>query len=77
MTSVKVVEWLKLPLAPVIVKVRVPLVARLPTRTERVEVPEPVIEVGLKVGVTREPWPLTLKLTVPLKPFTAPMVTVV
>jgi hypothetical protein len=60
----------------VIVKVRVPLVALLLTRTDKVDVPEPVTEVGLKVGVTREPCPLTLRLTVPLNPFTAPIVTV-
>jgi hypothetical protein len=58
------------------VKVRVPLVALLLTRTDKVDVPEPVTEVGLKVGVTREPCPLTLRLTVPLNPFTAPIVTV-
>lgn len=58
------------------VKVRVPLVALLFTTTDKVDVPEPVTEVGLKVGVTREPCPLTLRLTVPLNPFTAPIVTV-
>jgi hypothetical protein len=60
----------------VIVRVRVFLVALLPTLTESVEVPEPVTDVGLKVGVTREPCPLTLRLTVPENPFTALIVTV-
>lgn len=58
------------------VSVRVPLVALLFTVTVRVDVPEPVMEVGLKLPVTRDPSPLTLRLTVPLNPFTAPMVTV-
>ena len=58
------------------VNVRVPRVALLPTLTLRVEVPEPVTEVGLKVGVTLEPCPLTLRFTVPEKPFVAVMVTV-
>jgi len=58
------------------VSVRVFLVALLETLTDRVEVPEPVIDVGLKLGVTRDPCPLTLKLTVPANPFTLVMVTV-
>jgi hypothetical protein len=58
------------------VRVRVPLVALLPTVTLRVEVPDPVTDVGVKVPVTREPSPLTLRLTVPVNPFTAPIVTV-
>ena len=58
------------------VSVRFPLVARLPTVTLRVEVPEPATEVGVKVAVTREPSPLTLRFTVPVNPFTAAMVTV-
>ena len=58
------------------VSVRVPRVALLETRTDKVEVPEPVIEVGLKVGVTRDPCPLTLRFTVPVNPFTGEMVTV-
>jgi hypothetical protein len=76
MIRVKVVEWLKLPLVPVMVKVRVPGVALRPTNTDRVEGPEPVMDVGLNVGVTRDPWPLTLRFTVPAKPFTPVTVTV-
>lgn len=56
--------------------VRVPRVARLPTLTLRVDVPEPVTLVGLNEVVTREPCPLALKLTVPVNPFTAPIVIV-
>jgi hypothetical protein len=58
------------------VKVRVPLDALRATCTERVEVPDPVTDAGLKVAVTREPSPATLRLTVPENPFTAPIVTV-
>jgi len=59
-----------------LVKVRAPLVARLFTITVSLEVPDPVTVVGLKVAVTREPSPVTLRLTVPVNPFTAPIVTV-
>lgn len=76
MVRVAAVECCKLPLVPVMVSVRFPLVALLDTRTVRVELPEPVIEDGLKVGVTRDPWPLTLRVTVPVNPFTPVMVTV-
>ena len=76
MTRVNVVEWLKLPLVPVMVRVRVPVDALLLTRTDRVEVPEPLTDVGLKDGVTRAPCPLTLRLTVPVNPFNAPTVIV-
>jgi hypothetical protein len=73
---VAVVEWLRLPLTPVMVMVRVPLLALRAARIVSVEVPDPVTDVGLKVAVTREPSPLTLRLTVPVKLFTAPIVTV-
>ncbi|HKF23976.1 MAG TPA: hypothetical protein VKE93_20555, partial [Candidatus Angelobacter sp.] len=59
--SVTVVEWLKLPLVPVMVSVRFPTLALLPTFTVSVEVPEPVTEVGLKLAFTRDPNPLTLR----------------
>jgi len=61
---------------PVMVSARFPLVALLPTLTLRVDVPEPVTDVGLKVPVTRDPSPLTLRLTVPANPFCPVMVTV-
>ena len=76
MTNVAVAEWLRLPLAPVMVRVRVFLVALELTLTDKVEVPEPLTDVGLKLGVTRDPCPLTLKLTLPENPFTALIVTV-
>ena len=58
------------------VSVRFPTLALLPTFTVSVEVPEPVTEVGLKLALTRDPNPLTLRPTVPVNPFTAVMVTV-
>jgi len=58
------------------VKVRVPVVALLPTVTVRVELPDPATEVGLKEVVTLAPAPLTLRLTVPVNPLTGLIVTV-
>src|SRR6478672_3570267 len=74
--SVAVVEWFRPPLTPVIVMVRAPLLALRAAVTESVELPGPVMDVGLKVPVTREPNPLTLRLTVPENPLTTPIVTV-
>ena len=65
-----------MPLVPLMVRVRAPLLALRATTTESVEVPDPVTDVGLKLAVTREPSPLTLRFTVPVNPFTAPIVTV-
>jgi hypothetical protein len=42
----------------------------------RVDVPEPVMLVGVKVAVVRLGKPVTLKLTAPLNPETALIVTV-
>src|SRR5262249_14936334 len=58
------------------VNVRVPRTALRFTRTDRVDVPDPVTEVGVNVVVTRGPCPLALRFTVPANPFTAPMVTI-
>lgn len=58
------------------VSVRFPVVALLPTFTVRVEVPEPLTDVGFKFAVTREPCPVTLRLTVPANPFCPVMVIV-
>lgn len=66
-----------MPLVPVMVSVRFPLVALLLTAIVRVEVPEPLTEVGLNVPLTRGPNPLTLRPTVPANPFWPVMVTVV
>jgi hypothetical protein len=54
----------------VIVIVRVPFVAFLFTVTVMVDVPEPgaVIELGLKLTVTRDPWPLADRPIAELKP---------
>ena len=46
----------------------VPVATVDPTAIVIVEVPAPVIEVGLKVTVTPEGWPLALKAMVPLNP---------
>ena len=68
--------WFNAPLTPWMVRVEVPGVAADLTLTDMVEVPEPVTEVGLKVAVTRLGKPVTLRVTVPVNPFTAVMVTV-
>jgi hypothetical protein len=67
---VTVVVWVTPPPVPVIVIVRVPLVAPLFTVTVMVDVPEPgaAIELGLKLTVTRDPWPLADKPIAELKP---------
>jgi hypothetical protein len=56
--------------------VRAPLLALLAGCTDRIEVPDPLMDAGLKLAVTRDPSPLTLRFTVPVNPFTAPIVTV-
>jgi hypothetical protein len=53
-----------------------PLLALRAGCTDKVEVPDPLTDAGLKLAVTREGSPLTLRLTVPVNPFTAPIVTV-
>ena len=67
-TNVTVVEWLKLPLVPVTVSVYVPAAVDVVVFTVRVELPEPTTEVGLKLAEAPVGNPLTVKLTVPLKP---------
>jgi hypothetical protein len=74
-TRVTVVEWLKLPLVPVMVSVAVPIgVLRFVVMVSVLD-PDPVIELGLKVAVARDGSPLTLRPTVPVNPFSAPTVT--
>ncbi len=68
--------WLRLPLVPLIVSVLVPVLPLRFAVTVIVVVPEPVTEFGLKLAETRDGNPLTLKLTAPVKLFTAPIVTV-
>ncbi len=61
-----VVLCFRLPLLPVMVKGNVPL--ELPTVTVIVEEPDVFTDSGLKLALAPPGNPLTLKLTVPLKP---------
>lgn len=65
-----------LPAVPVTLMVYVPVAVDEPTVIDRVEVPVPVIEVGLKPTVTVDGWPLAVKLTAVLKPPVTVLVTV-
>jgi hypothetical protein len=56
------------PLLPVMVMVRVPVVARLVAEIFKVEVPEPVMEVGLKARVVPLPAPVAESATAELNP---------
>ena len=75
-TSVTVVEWVRLPLVPVIVKGYVPVGVELLVVTDIVEEPEPASEVGLYVALAPEGRPLALNETVPVNPFNAAMLAV-
>lgn len=66
----------RLPLAPVMVTVEVPAGVEALVDTVRVEVPEPVMEDGLKVATAEEGNPLAASDTFPLKPEIAPILTV-
>lgn len=70
------VEWVRLPLLPVIVRVNVPLAVRFLVSTVNTEEPEPFTLAGLKDAEARLGRPLTLKLTAPEKPCPPVMVTV-
>ena len=72
--SVTVVEWLRLPLVPVMVSGKLPVCGCPPPVT--VSVLELVVDDGLKLALT--PWgrPVTLRLTLPVKPPDGAMVTV-
>lgn len=65
-----VAVWVTPPPDPVIVIVRVPVEALRFTVTVMVDVPEPgaAIELGLKLTVTRDPWPLADNPIAELKP---------
>jgi hypothetical protein len=65
-----------LPLVPVIVSGWVPLAVVLVVLTVNVEVPEPVIVLGLKPDVAPVGSPLKLSVTTPPNPFSEPTVTV-
>ena len=71
-----VVVWLRLPLVPLIVSVKVFLGVDPAVLTLSVELPEPAREVGLNVAVVFAGRPLALKVTVPLNPPDGVMVTV-
>src|SRR5258706_12831122 len=66
----------RLALVPVIVRVEVPVGVVLPVLTVIVEGPLPVIVGGAKLAEAPVGKPLALKVTVPVNPFNAPMVTV-
>lgn len=76
MTSVTGVEWVKLPLAPVIVNVNVPLLALGLALIVSVELPVVVTGLVLKLALVLLGSPLTLRFTVLEVPFTLPTVTV-
>ena len=64
------------PLVPVMVRVEVPFCELFAETTRRVDVPDPVTVVGVKLVVVRAGAPATVKFTVPAKPFCGAMVTV-
>ena len=71
-----VVLWLIVPLFPVTVTVKDPLLSDEGTVMVSVEVPEFVIVVGLKVAVTPLRDALAVRETAPVNPFSAPIVIV-
>ena len=72
-----VVEWLNVPLVPLIVSTKLPVGVRLRVEMVKVDVPAPpVTEEGLNVPVVRFGSPVTLNATVPPKPFTLAIVMV-
>jgi hypothetical protein len=70
-TSVTVVVCDRVPLAPVIVRGYVPTAIVAAVETVSVELPEAATDAGLKLAVAPVGNPLTLRLTVPVKPFRA------
>ena len=64
-------DCVRLPLVPVMVNAYEPVAAVADVDMVRVDDPEPVTEVGLKVPVTHVGRPLTEKLTAELNPFKA------
>lgn len=69
-------EWDKLPLEPVMVSVKVPVAAEVVVVTFKVEEPAPLMEAGVKLDDAPDGSPVTLSATVPVKPFSAPVLTV-
>ena len=74
--SVTVAVFALAPLVPVTVRVEFPPGVAEVVVTVKVEVPAPVIVAGLKLAVAPTGNPVTVGVTVPLNPFTAPTVTV-
>ncbi len=75
-TRVSDAVWIRFPLLPITVSAYVPAAVLAPTVTARFDVPAPVTVAGVNVAVTPVGNPLTLSPTLPLKPFSAPTVTV-
>jgi hypothetical protein len=73
-TKVTVLEWLRLPLVPVIVSVELPSGVLVEVAIVRIELPAPFN--GLNEADALFGNPVTAKLTVPLKPFRGVMVAV-
>ena len=69
-------EWLRLPLVPLMVSVLVPVFPLGFVVTVMLEVPVPVTEFGLKFAEARDGNPPALKFTAPVKPLTGVIVTV-
>jgi hypothetical protein len=70
-TSVTFAEWDKLPLAPVIVSGKVPVVVEALVVMFSVEEPDPLIEAGVKLADAPDGRPLAFNVTVPVNPFCA------
>jgi hypothetical protein len=75
-TRLGAVECVRLPLVPVMVSVDVPTGVVLAVVTVSVEVPLPLIVAGEKLAVAPVGNPLAPRVTVPVNPFSAPIVTV-
>jgi hypothetical protein len=71
-----VLVCVSVPLVPVIVKVALPTGVLDAVVTVSVALPGVLIELGLNVPTAPASNPLTAKFTVPLNPFTAPVLTV-
>ena len=65
-----------MPSVPVIVRGYVPIGVVVAVETVSVELPEVETDAGLKLAVAPVGKPLTLRLAVPVKPFSAPTVVV-
>jgi len=66
-TNVTPAVCVRLPLVPVIVREKVPATVEAEVEMLKVELPEPVTEVGLKAPEAPAGSPLTVKVTLPLK----------